>query len=41
MWQNMMFFGLGVISGANFLAIMCALIIGSRCEKRFEINDKH
>ena len=40
MWQNMMFFGLGVISGVFFLGIMCALIVGSCSEKPLEINDK-
>lgn len=40
MWQNMMFFGFGLISGVLFLAVMCALIVGSRCEQPLEVNDK-
>lgn len=36
MFQNMMFFGLGVISGVFFLAVMCALIVGGRSEQRKE-----
>ena len=38
MFQNMIFFGLGMISGIIALITIAALIVGSRSKNMFEEN---